>query len=132
MQLHQVRLTQEISELRKQAEALNAPATYAKCAKYQRLALAKERELASLQTNSRQTASAMMGVALAVVQVRHVRGQLRPLGVACAPAGALGAPGRPFPAPPCHRRVSSSSHTAGNCSRRPHRPPSLQSPCRCS
>jgi hypothetical protein len=74
VQLHQVRLTQEISELRKQAEALNAPATYAKCAKYQRLALAKERELASLQTNSKQTASAALAVALSAVQVRGTAG----------------------------------------------------------
>jgi hypothetical protein len=40
---------QEIASLRRQAEAFNNPSTYVKCAKFQRLANAKEKELAALQ-----------------------------------------------------------------------------------
>ncbi|GIL69807.1 hypothetical protein Vretimale_10145 [Volvox reticuliferus] len=41
-------LTAEISFLRREASKLNTPSTYARCAKYQRLANAKDRELAEL------------------------------------------------------------------------------------
>ncbi len=46
---HKVRLAREIADLRRQAEVFNNPAHYVKCAKYQRLANAKEKELAALQ-----------------------------------------------------------------------------------
>eukprot|EP00879_Flechtneria_rotunda_P028519 GHRR01030644.1.p1 GENE.GHRR01030644.1~~GHRR01030644.1.p1 ORF type:complete len:117 (+),score=32.27 GHRR01030644.1:126-476(+) len=46
---HKARLIMEIAELRRQAEAFNTPSTYVKCAKFQRLANAKEKELAALQ-----------------------------------------------------------------------------------
>ncbi|KAG2453089.1 hypothetical protein HYH02_002421 [Chlamydomonas schloesseri] len=42
------RLNAEIGYLRRESAKLNAPATYAKCAKFQRLANAKEKELAEL------------------------------------------------------------------------------------
>lgn len=48
---HKTRLVLEIAALRKQAEQFNTPSTYVKCAKYQRLANAKEKELASLQAH---------------------------------------------------------------------------------
>ncbi|KAF8060543.1 SAMC1 [Scenedesmus sp. PABB004] len=50
-QQHRTRLLAEIAALRKQAAALNAPATYAKAAKAQRLANAKEKELAGLASS---------------------------------------------------------------------------------
>jgi hypothetical protein len=49
LQQHKARLTHEISFLRKQSEAFNTPATYVKCAKFTRLANAKEKELSALQ-----------------------------------------------------------------------------------
>ena len=52
VQQHKARLAAEISSLRKQAEIYNNPATYVKCAKFQRLANAKEKELAGLHEHS--------------------------------------------------------------------------------
>lgn len=49
--LHKARLAGEIAALRKQAEAHNTPALYVKCAKFTRLANAKEKELAALQAH---------------------------------------------------------------------------------
>jgi hypothetical protein len=46
---HKMRLAQEIASLRKEAAVFNTPSTYVKCAKFQRLANAKEKELAALQ-----------------------------------------------------------------------------------
>mmetsp|Transcript_39700 Transcript_39700/g.88210 ORF Transcript_39700/g.88210 Transcript_39700/m.88210 type:complete len:203 (+) Transcript_39700:100-708(+) len=48
------RLLNEISSLRKQAAKLNTPSTYAKCAKCQRLAATKERELTGLEGGGQQ------------------------------------------------------------------------------
>eukprot|EP00878_Enallax_costatus_P024432 GHUV01026070.1.p1 GENE.GHUV01026070.1~~GHUV01026070.1.p1 ORF type:complete len:165 (+),score=21.56 GHUV01026070.1:150-644(+) len=48
---HKTRLALEIAALRKQAEQFNTPSTYVKCAKFQRLANAKEKELAALQAH---------------------------------------------------------------------------------
>ncbi len=45
---HRTRLGLEIATLRRQAAVHNTPASFAKCAKFQRLAAAKEKELASL------------------------------------------------------------------------------------
>lgn len=45
----QATLQREIQELRREAARLNTPSTYAKCAKAQRMANAKEKELAALQ-----------------------------------------------------------------------------------
>jgi hypothetical protein len=52
VQQHKARLVAEISSLRKQAELYNNPATYVKCAKFQRLANAKEKELSGLQEHN--------------------------------------------------------------------------------
>ncbi|PNW78710.1 hypothetical protein CHLRE_09g387504v5 [Chlamydomonas reinhardtii] len=46
--VRRARLNAEIGYLRRESAKLNAPATYAKCAKFQRLANAKDKELAEL------------------------------------------------------------------------------------
>lgn len=43
-------LSTEIAFLRREAAKLNTPSTYAKCAKYQRLAAIKEKQLAELNS----------------------------------------------------------------------------------
>lgn len=49
---HKTRLALEIASLRREAATYNTPATYVKCAKLQRLANAKEKELASLEEHN--------------------------------------------------------------------------------
>lgn len=48
-------LLSEIAELRRESEKHNTPSQYAKCAKYQRQANAKEKELASLGSQAEMT-----------------------------------------------------------------------------
>ncbi|GBF97161.1 hypothetical protein Rsub_10348 [Raphidocelis subcapitata] len=77
LQQHKAR---EIASLRRQAETFNAPSTYAKCAKLQRLANAKEQELAALQQHGDRDVRARIAAAIATLKVRPAR----PLGVAAA------------------------------------------------
>jgi hypothetical protein len=72
LQQHKARLAREIASLRRQAEAVNTPATYAKCAKLQRLANAKEQELGALQQHSDGGARARIAMAVATLKVRGV------------------------------------------------------------
>lgn len=78
LQQHKARLAREIASLRREAEALNTPSTYAKCAKLQRLANAKEQELSSLQQHGESDMRARIaaGMATAKVRVRAWRRQL--------------------------------------------------------
>ena len=71
VQQHKARLAREIASLRRQAEAFNAPSTYAKCAKLQRLANAKEQELAALQQDGERDARARAASAMAALKVRR-------------------------------------------------------------
>ena len=69
VQQHKARLAAEISSLRKQADLYNNPATYAKCAKFQRLANAKEKELAGLQEHRDSSVKDRMGSLLYTAKV---------------------------------------------------------------
>lgn len=60
----------EIASLRRQAETLNTPSTYAKCAKLQRLANAKEQELSALQQHGEGDARARISAAMVTIKVR--------------------------------------------------------------
>ncbi len=70
LQQHRLRLALEISSLRRQAEALNSPNTYVKCAKYQRLANAKEKELAALDQGQATGANENWDAVLVAIKVR--------------------------------------------------------------
>lgn len=69
LQQHKARLVREIAQLRRQAESFNAPSTYAKCAKLQRLANAKEQELVSLQEHGESDVQARIGAAMVVIKM---------------------------------------------------------------
>lgn len=60
----------EIASLRKQAEAFNTPSTYVKCVKYQRLANAKEKELAALQQARDQSLHDKVDAVVTALKVR--------------------------------------------------------------
>lgn len=90
VQQHKARLAREIASLRRQAEALNAPSTYAKCAKLQRLANAKEQELAALQQDGERDARARVAAAMAAVKVRALSSAVR---FACVVGGRRKADG---------------------------------------
>lgn len=65
-----MRLVLEIASLRRQAEAYNNPATYVKCAKFQRLANAKEKELTSFDSKSAESGlQSRLDAAVAAVKV---------------------------------------------------------------
>ncbi|KAI8471460.1 MAG: hypothetical protein J3K34DRAFT_233072 [Monoraphidium minutum] len=69
LQQHMARLAREIASLRRQAEVLNTPSTYAKCAKLQRLANAKEQELSSLQEHGGADVRARIAAGMATVKM---------------------------------------------------------------
>ncbi|GBF97162.1 hypothetical protein Rsub_10349 [Raphidocelis subcapitata] len=69
LQQHKARLAREIASLRRQAETFNTPSTYAKCAKLQRLANAKEQELAALQQHGDRDVRARIAAAIATLKV---------------------------------------------------------------
>jgi len=70
LQQHKARLAREIASLRRQAETFNTPSTYAKCAKLQRLANAKEQELAALQQHGDRDTRARIAAAMVTIKVR--------------------------------------------------------------
>lgn len=63
-------LVKEIAALRKEAAKLNTPSTYAKCAKYQRLANNKEKELAKLDSTAAPAWHGQVDKAVGTMQVR--------------------------------------------------------------
>jgi hypothetical protein len=67
---HKMRLAQEIASLRKEAAAFNTPSTYVKCAKFQRLANAKEKELTALQEHKDSSLQDKIDAAVATAKVR--------------------------------------------------------------
>jgi hypothetical protein len=67
---HKMRLAQEIASLRKEAAAFNTPSTYVKCAKFQRLANAKEKELAALQEHKDSSLQDKIDAVVATAKVR--------------------------------------------------------------
>ena len=69
LQEHKARLALEIASLRRQAEAFNSPSTYVKCAKFQRLANAKEKELSALQASGGVSVQDRLDAAVAVCKV---------------------------------------------------------------
>lgn len=71
-QQQRARLTLEIQALRRQAEAFNNPSTYVKAAKFQRLANAKEKELAALQSVKEITAQDRMDAAVATIKLAFI------------------------------------------------------------
>ena len=76
LQEHKARLALEIASLRRQAEAFNSPSTYVKCAKFQRLANAKEKELSALQASGGVSVQDRLDAAVAACKVRFVVGCL--------------------------------------------------------
>lgn len=67
--LQRTMLMQEIAALRQEAERYNNPATYVKCAKLQRTANAKEKELAAAEASGMQTSEALISKALLLLKV---------------------------------------------------------------
>lgn len=68
---HKTRLALEIASLRKQAEQFNTPSTYVKCAKFQRLANAKEKELAALQAHKDVSLQDRINTVVSTTKVGH-------------------------------------------------------------
>lgn len=66
---HKMRLAQEIASLRKEAAAFNTPSTYVKSAKFQRLANAKEKELAALQEHKESSLQDKIDTVVATAKV---------------------------------------------------------------
>jgi hypothetical protein len=73
LQQHKARLIAEIASLRRQAEAHNNPSTFHKSAKFQRLANAKEKELASLQAAQQPSLQDTIDQMVVIVKVRPLR-----------------------------------------------------------
>jgi hypothetical protein len=67
---HKMRLAQEIASLRKEAAAFNTPSTYVKSAKFQRLANAKEKELAALKEHKESSLQDKIDTVVATAKVR--------------------------------------------------------------
>lgn len=71
---HKTRLSLEIAALRKQAEQFNTPSTYVKCAKFQRLANAKEKELAALQAHQEVSMQDRVNAVVSTLKVGSISG----------------------------------------------------------
>jgi hypothetical protein len=70
LQQHKARLIVEIASLRRQAEVHNNPSTFHKSAKFQRLANAKEKELASLQATQQPSLQDTIDQLVVIAKVR--------------------------------------------------------------
>jgi len=98
MSTQKAELVRQIKELKREAEALNTPATFAKSAKLRRAAAAKEKELAALKQPSGVEAYGWLATKLSLSLVIKVAvilglgGWFRQMHVASVPASLL----RPF------------------------------------